>query len=156
MRVCQKVQDKGTTTYNEVADELVNEQLESEARGEVVPGDEPHGPKNIRRRVYDALNVLMAMNIIAKDKKEIRWIGLPASTPADHLALEDAIVRLRARIDAKRARIRDLILQQVAFKNLMKHNGARNVADTPTLHLPFIVVNTDQSTVIKCQMTPDK
>lgn len=33
--------------------------------------------KNIRRRVYDALNVLMAMNIISKDKKEIRWIGLP-------------------------------------------------------------------------------
>ena len=32
-------------------------------------GNELHGPKNIRRRVYDALNVLMAMNIIAKDKK---------------------------------------------------------------------------------------
>jgi hypothetical protein len=32
-------------------------------------------PKNIRRRVYDALNVLMAINFITKDKKEIRWIG---------------------------------------------------------------------------------
>ena len=28
--------------------------------------------KNIRRRVYDALNVLMAMNIIAKEKKARR------------------------------------------------------------------------------------
>lgn len=36
--------------------------------------------KNIRRRVYDALNVLMAMNIISKDKKEIRWIGLPTNS----------------------------------------------------------------------------
>ena len=27
---------------------------------------EVHGPKNIRRRVYDALNVLMAMNIMTK------------------------------------------------------------------------------------------
>ncbi|KAI9247723.1 hypothetical protein BDA99DRAFT_425769, partial [Phascolomyces articulosus] len=35
--------------------------------------------KNIRRRVYDALNVLMAMDIIAKDKKEIRWLGIPPS-----------------------------------------------------------------------------
>ena len=33
--------------------------------------------KNIRRRVYDALNVLMAMEIISKDKKEIQWRGLP-------------------------------------------------------------------------------
>ena len=36
--------------------------------------------KNIRRRVYDALNVLMAMNIISKEKKEIKWIGLPANS----------------------------------------------------------------------------
>jgi hypothetical protein len=36
--------------------------------------------KNIRRRVYDALNVLMAMNIISKEKKEIRWLGLPTNS----------------------------------------------------------------------------
>jgi hypothetical protein len=33
--------------------------------------------KNIRRRVYDALNVLMAMGIITKNKKTITWVGLP-------------------------------------------------------------------------------
>lgn len=32
-------------------------------------GGEKFDEKNIRRRVYDALNVLMAMNIIAKEKK---------------------------------------------------------------------------------------
>jgi hypothetical protein len=35
--------------------------------------------KNIRRRVYDAINVLLAMNIIAKDKKDIRWVGFPVN-----------------------------------------------------------------------------
>jgi hypothetical protein len=35
--------------------------------------------KNVRRRVYDALNVLMAMNIIHKENKEIKWIGLPCN-----------------------------------------------------------------------------
>jgi hypothetical protein len=39
--------------------------------------------KNIRRRVYDALNVLMAMDIIIKDKKEIHWRGLPSTTVGD-------------------------------------------------------------------------
>lgn len=36
--------------------------------------------KNIRRRVYDALNVLMAMDIISKEKKEIQWKGLPSTS----------------------------------------------------------------------------
>jgi hypothetical protein len=39
--------------------------------------------KNIRRRVYDALNVLMAMEIISKDKKEIQWKGLPRTSVND-------------------------------------------------------------------------
>lgn len=44
--------------------------------------------KNIRRRVYDALNVLMAMNIISKEKKEIHWIGLPTNSAQDCQNLE--------------------------------------------------------------------
>ncbi|KAJ8310374.1 hypothetical protein KUTeg_012239 [Tegillarca granosa] len=44
--------------------------------------------KNIRRRVYDALNVLMAMNIISKEKKEIRWIGLPTNSAQECQNLE--------------------------------------------------------------------
>lgn len=44
--------------------------------------------KNIRRRVYDALNVLMAMNIISKEKKEIRWIGLPTNSAQECHNLE--------------------------------------------------------------------
>ena len=75
MKVCKKVEEKGTTTYNEVADELVEE----EANGQPLDSSN-YDQKNIRRRVYDALNVLMAMNIISKDKKEIRWIGLPTNS----------------------------------------------------------------------------
>lgn len=74
MKVCEKVQEKGKTTYNEVADDLVTEELKNNSY------DTNCDQKNIRRRVYDALNVLMAINVISKDKKEIRWIGLPANS----------------------------------------------------------------------------
>jgi len=47
-----------------VADELVKEFKLDPA----ITFDE----KNIRRRIYDALNVLMAMDIITRDKKNIR------------------------------------------------------------------------------------
>ena len=33
--------------------------------------------------MYDALNVLMAMDIISKDKKEIQWKGLPRTSLND-------------------------------------------------------------------------
>ena len=72
MRVCEKVKEKGQTTYNEVADELVKEEIKEDSAN--------CDQKNIRRRVYDALNVLMAINIISKDKKEIRWLGLPTNS----------------------------------------------------------------------------
>jgi transcription factor Dp-1 len=39
--------------------------------------------KNIRRRVYDALNVLLALDVIAKDKKKIHWKGLPNTNIKD-------------------------------------------------------------------------
>ena len=58
-RVCAKVEERGVTTYNEVADDLVQEF--TSLRGNGASFDE----KNIRRRVYDALNVLMAMGTIS-------------------------------------------------------------------------------------------
>lgn len=152
MKVCEKVQRKGTTSYNEVADELVAEfsttdnhisPNESVSIWEVnytwtewgkrnffwdfcisfptakwnssditwvypftviylfsnifVTGmflintlclQQAYDQKNIRRRVYDALNVLMAMNIISKEKKEIKWIGLPTNSAQECQNLE--------------------------------------------------------------------
>ncbi len=49
-----------------------------------------------------------------------------------------------------------LCIQQIAFKNLMKRNEGKEATDAASIRLPFIVVNTDQATIIKCQMTPDK
>lgn len=74
MKVCEKVQKKGTTSYNEVADELVAEF--SSTDNHISPNEsQAYDQKNIRRRVYDALNVLMAMNIISKEKKrnKVDW-----------------------------------------------------------------------------------
>ena len=79
-KVCEKVKQKGTTTYNQVADELVREFAARVLNNAV---DQTYDEKNIRRRVYDALNVLMAMDIIAKDKKQISWHGLPANVDHD-------------------------------------------------------------------------
>ncbi|XP_055906310.1 transcription factor Dp [Eupeodes corollae] len=156
MKVCEKVKEKGTTTYNEVADELVAEEVQNQTN-ESTNCDQ----KNIRRRVYDALNVLMAMDIIAKDKKEIRWIGLPKNSVEQYSALEQENAKRRERIEAKQQQLRELLLQQVSFKSLMERNKEaerQGIIPTPnsSIQLPFIIVNTHKSTKINCSVTNDK
>ncbi|MGH0142063.1 UNVERIFIED_CONTAM: hypothetical protein FKN15_075228 [Acipenser sinensis] len=147
MKVCEKVQRKGTTSYNEVADELVAEF--STPDNHISPNDSHvYDQKNIRRRVYDALNVLMAMNIISKEKKEIKWIGLPTNSAQECQNLEhvydqknirrrvyDALNVLMAMniISKEKKEIKWIglptnsaqecqNLEQIAFKNLVQRN----------------------------------
>jgi len=145
--VCQKVEEKGTTTYNEVADELVKKVVaERETEGKF---DE----KNIRRRVYDALNVLMAMDIITKDKKDIAWRGLPRG--GQNLeGLHDEVEFRKSQLQQKKDALKELLLQQVCFRNLIWHNQQRSSEEK--IPLPFIVVNTHASAVIQCDMSRDR
>ncbi|KAM6970141.1 transcription factor Dp-2 [Aplochiton taeniatus] len=155
MKVCEKVQKKGTTSYNEVADELV---AEFTSLNSVMATDtQVYDQKNIRRRVYDALNVLMAMNIISKEKKEIHWIGLPTNSARECESLEVEKQKRVERIRLKKAQLEELILQQIAFKNLVQRN--RGLAPPPpgsVIQLPFIVLNTDVRTIIDCSISSDK
>ncbi|XP_061392760.1 transcription factor Dp [Musca vetustissima] len=155
LKVCEKVKVKGTTTYNEVADELVAEEIQNNSF------DKNCDQKNIRRRVYDALNVLMALQIISKDKKEIRWIGLPSSAVEECSQLEKENEERRERIKQKHQQLRELLLQQVSFKSLIERNKeAERQGIIPTanssIQLPFIIVNTHKSTKINCSVTNDK
>eukprot|EP00045_Choanoeca_perplexa_P002431 m.24475 g.24475 ORF g.24475 m.24475 type:complete len:365 (+) comp11515_c0_seq1:163-1257(+) len=163
MCVCNKVQEKGTTTYNEVADELVAEHRREvqESGGDVLDQGEP---KNIRRRVYDALNVLMALNIISKDRKRIRWIGLPTNTVQEYKTYEVMRQKKQAQVDKLKRHLRDLVLQHLAFQNLIARNhGRMEAAEARSetlsgnrIQLPFIIVNTSQAAMIDCQMAEDR
>lgn len=158
MRVCEKVKQKGRTSYNEVADELVNEYAPV-TNGMTV--DLQYDHKNIRRRVYDALNVLMAMNIIAKERKEIRWLGLPTNSMQEYIQLEKEKEKRLESVKQKTQKLYDLILQHIAYKNLVERNRAYeqahgNPLPNSTIHLPFVVVNTDKKTIVDCCISQDK
>ncbi|KAL8135938.1 hypothetical protein AgCh_010525 [Apium graveolens] len=107
MKVCEKVESKGRTTYNEVADELVAE-FSDPGNSLSSPDQQQYDEKNIRRRVYDALNVLMAMDIISKDKKEIQWRGLPRTSLNDIEELKSERLGLKSKVDKKAAYLQEL------------------------------------------------
>ncbi|XP_066258707.1 transcription factor Dp-1 isoform X1 [Euwallacea similis] len=160
MKVCEKVKEKVTTTYNEVADDLVRE-FTAQQNNANSPLADQYDQKNIRRRVYDALNVLMAMNIISKEKKEIRWIGLPTNSLQECQQLEKEVHRKYMSIREKEKQFYHLILSQIAFKSLAQRNKETEKVYGPPganscIQLPFITVNTNKKTVINCSISNDK
>lgn len=162
MKVCEKVESKGRTTYNEVADELVAEFTDPNNNIEAPDPDnsnaQQYDEKNIRRRVYDALNVLMAMDIISKDKKEIQWKGLPRTSISDIEELKTELVGLKGRIEKKSAYLQELQDQYVGLQNLIQRNeqlfGSGN---TPSggVALPFILVQTRPHATVEVEISED-
>lgn len=58
----------------------------------------------------------MAMNIISKEKKEIKWIGLPVTSFQESSALTRERDDLMARLKEKEAFLQDLIVQVSTIK----------------------------------------
>jgi len=183
-KVCEIVESKSTTTYNEVANELVIEALKLFEGGSHPDKKKKDHEKNIRRRVYDALNVLLATDIISKTKekgdreKSIHWKGYPTTTSVDLVILEKEKEAAIAEIERKKECLQELLVQNVCFRNLERRNkrvkmeedknkidgdgstreiGKNGATDEEEkIHLPFIVVNTAENATIKCEMNQDK
>ena len=147
LAVCNKVRDKGVTTYNEVADELVTDFDDEEGKND---------EKNIRRRVYDALNVLSAMDIIRKVKKEIHWVGLPANLDLQLKTREDEFQSRADRVAKKEEHLQELQHQLHLYKSLIERNAKRPVPNDDKLALPFIIVNADNRSRIDLRVSADR
>lgn len=103
----------------------------------------------------------MAMNIISKEKKEIKWIGLPSNSVQECIQLEKEKQKKEQSIRDKKKQLEGLIMNQISFKNLAERNRRLETLQGPPtpnsyIQLPFIVVNTDKKTVIDCSISQDK
>ncbi|EMS62285.1 Transcription factor-like protein DPB [Triticum urartu] len=132
-QVCEKVEAKGRTTYNEF--------------------DE----KNIRRRVYDAFNVLIALRVIAKEKKEIRWMGLSNYRYEKIKKLEEVRKELVNKIRNKKALLQEIEkqfddLQNIKLRNQTLESSAENVNG---IRLPFVLVKTSRKARVEIEISDD-
>ncbi|KAI7840071.1 hypothetical protein COHA_006201 [Chlorella ohadii] len=164
LKVCEKVESKIDTSYEEVANELIADIAAEVAAGTAEAATDE---KNIRRRCYDALNVLEAIGMITKTKKSIRWKGWPTGlgrSAEERLRSE----RLRAmeRLDQKRQLLEDAIQKCYCLSNLVSRNHAvplpvllrmqESGQRVPNpLKLPFILVRTDKDAELHVDISPD-
>lgn len=163
--MAEKVEAKGTTNYNDVADELVRELAADAAAG---LGEGSYDEKNIRRRVYDALNVLEALGMIDKGKKDIQWLGWPPALgqSAKH-RLEAEHTKLAARVAHKAAMAAAVCTKTFCLSNLVlrNHDAPLSVmraaqemglgAPTP-LTLPFMLVHAPADAAIDVHISDDQ
>ncbi|KAI0984663.1 hypothetical protein GJ496_001649 [Pomphorhynchus laevis] len=161
MRVCDKVKEKVVTTYNEVADELVNEYYSDDINPGFIPTE---SAKNIRRRVYDAINVLMAINIIVREKKEIRWVGFPSAALEECQLLEKEKRYIFLTIQDKSIILKDLILYNISLKQLINRNRTLHpwmisndkITKQPIIKIPFIIVYFGSDNHVDCYVSSDR
>lgn len=169
-----KVRGRAAVTSAEVANELAKEAVAEVAAaggGAVTDGDLTAVEKNIRRRLYDSLKVLVSVGVIRREGsgggKVLRWVGVGHLVPeavrgagggggGERAAVEEA----RARVGEKRRVLNGLLEQEACLKMLYDRNLRRAGAgggseDEGRIQLPFVLVRTPEETEIKLESTDD-
>jgi hypothetical protein len=119
----------------------------------------------------------MAIDVIEKDRKEIRWLGLSNDTTNEVSALESELAKTLRRVEEKQRCLKDLIQRKIALHGLIERNsrsensingqivssssllseaGAAADGKADRLHLPFILVNAPRDCRVHCEMLEDR
>ncbi|OAE26271.1 hypothetical protein AXG93_626s1060 [Marchantia polymorpha subsp. ruderalis] len=107
LSVTKKLETSGQTTYDEVADEVVADLIASEDQR--FPHKLSVLSKNIRRRVYDTLNVLNAIGIICKKKQDVKWLGQRNGEATETVEMKrKKLLDLKKSLEMKRAYLQEL------------------------------------------------
>lgn len=112
--------------------------------------------RNTRRRVYDALKVMVAVGAIARSGKSLRWVGVaglraagkqPASAGERAAPLTNARAGARgahAALLGKRRRLKELTGQLAAFEEHRKARcatGAKRRCSAVQVKFPFVMIS---------------
>ncbi|KAG2334988.1 hypothetical protein Bca4012_000095 [Brassica carinata] len=156
--VCQKLEAKKITTYKEVADEIISDFATIKHNAEKPLNENEYNEKNIRRRVYDALNVFMALDIIARDKKEIRWKGLPIICKKDVEEVKRDRNKVMNSVQKKAVFLKELREKVSSLESLMLRNHemvVKTEGPAEGFTLPLILLETNPHAVVEIEISED-
>jgi len=98
--------------------------------------------KNIKRRVYDAINVLIAAGVLDKDERGVFMRNSGESREA--VDMEEEVLALRDSLRQKRTQLTDLLNRFLAVQHLI-HRNAQSKEPVDSLPFPFIVLGAEDS-----------
>lgn len=149
-RVMEIIKENGQTTYKMISDQIVGEINEKSLKDE----------KNIRRRIYDSLNVMKSMKLFHKDKrnKTIVWNWAQESDPLneteDDLQVDEfeqssnirndpnRILHLKREIEQKKEKQKLLVDELTGLKSILQRNQQQLPSNPQEkkVYFPFIVI----------------
>jgi hypothetical protein len=161
---------KGQTTYKEISDEIV-----AEIKGKGIKDE-----KNIRRRIYDALNVMKSINLFQKDKgtKKIMWNyseGKNYVIPIDNNYIKknsdreyiEKMNMINNEISIKQKALKVLSEELSSLKSTIERNKQinMNVDENTKIYFPFLIIefprfenyeNEDEENKVKVSMNESR
>ncbi|KAH8739251.1 DP1 DNA binding protein [Cryptosporidium ryanae] len=157
VRICTLLKVWRISTQTEIADNLIMECLGPvdsmrAVNDPVYQKNRESSEKSIRRRVYDAINVLISARIIDKSNKNIIWKGISSvnhilsdtSPPCDNLPLIQQTIR------EKLAEYERLQYLYFSLKTIVDHNSSssmRNSVQSTPLPCCLIIANSKDSNI---------
>ncbi|KAH7648363.1 DP1 DNA binding [Cryptosporidium bovis] len=157
VRICTLLKVWRISTQTEIADNLIMECLGPvdsmrAVNDPVYQKNRESSEKSIRRRVYDAINVLISARIIDKSNKNIIWKGISSvhhilsdtSPPCDNLPLIQQSIR------EKLAEYERLQYLYFSLKTIVEHNSRSNIRNNiQSTPLPccLIIANSKDSNI---------
>lgn len=137
-RVRDKLREKRVTNYKEVAEELVDEIGLTDARDAKSVSD----AENLKRRVYDVLNVFEAVGLIEKDNKSVVWKGSSEPRDTEVNNLESRLEFLKTNLEKKRRYLEQL---QESYRALIaltdRNRSIEDISDEEKIFLPFVLIH---------------
>jgi len=160
-RVAAWVYHNGTSNSAGMVDHLAREYVNMQATAsgsKSKAAKETHlDDRSIRRRVYDALNVLNAIGVVSKatsTRREAEWVGyLRNCGPIDIERVVDSHLRTVQRVHSKARRLRQTLSLIASYKQLAARNTAADPPVVPEhrLHPPFLVMGAPRDCSISVQ-----
>ncbi|CAD8073344.1 unnamed protein product [Paramecium sonneborni] len=133
-----------STSYKDVAQRLIQD-LGSD--GQIVELDNPKDEQNIKRRVYDALNVMIASKVLRKEgKRVLSDIYCKHRMRRNETDMfKEQLVSQKIVIKDKQKRLQELFIKVVALKNLVQRN--QNNQSENKMMFPILAFQAQQSQI---------
>lgn len=105
LKLCEKLSKAKKINYNDLCDLIVEEIIAENPRSSTFTEEKfKSEDKNIKRRIYDARNILFALNIIKKDNKSLVWQGL------DNISVGNEVILLNSYFNKARKDIMEKVI----------------------------------------------
>ncbi|CAD8149931.1 unnamed protein product [Paramecium octaurelia] len=126
VKVRDIVMELKSTTYKDVAQRLIQDLGQD---GQLLDLDNPKDEQNIKRRVYDALNVMIASKVLKKEGKKV-ISGMQGKTKTRRNETDNQKEELQTSksiIKEKKKRLKELFTKMIALENLIKRNSTNEL-----------------------------